>query len=75
MRAAKALLWFILGLLLAFPLLLDAQIPDTANRYKRDLIRNARLEWGLDAPISTLAAQIHQESTWNAEARSPVADP
>lgn len=65
-------MWFLLGLLLAFPILLYAQIPSGATKYKRDLIRNARLEWGLDAPISTFAAQIHQESTWNPDAKSPV---
>lgn len=50
----------------------SAQIPPDAGRYKRDLVRNARLVWGLDAPISTFAAQIHQESTWRADAKSPV---
>lgn len=43
-----------------------------AARYQRDLTRNARLVWGLDAPVATFAAQIHQESRWNANARSPV---
>jgi soluble lytic murein transglycosylase-like protein len=28
--------------------------------------------WGLDAPIATFAAQIHQESRWIVTARSPV---
>lgn len=48
------------------------QIPMDASRYKRDLIRNARLVWGLDAPTSTFAGQIHQESGWRADAVSPV---
>lgn len=49
-----------------------AQIPPDAHRYKRDLIRNSRLVWGLDAPTSTFAGQIHQESGWRADAVSPV---
>lgn len=49
-----------------------AQIPPDAGKYKRDLTRNSRLEWGLDAPISTFAAQIHQESGWRSDAKSPV---
>lgn len=48
------------------------QIPLNAERYQRTLTRTAQSEWGLDAPVATLAAQIHQESRWNANARSPV---
>lgn len=47
-----------------------AQIPADANHYKRDLIRVAHSEWGLDAPVSTFAAQIHQESGWREDAQS-----
>lgn len=49
-----------------------AQIPEDAYRYKRDLIRNATMVWGLSAPVATFAAQIHQESTWKPNAVSPV---
>lgn len=49
-----------------------AQIPRDAAKYKRDLIRNARLVWGMSAPTATFAAQIHQESSWNPDAVSPV---
>lgn len=49
-----------------------AEIPDQAERYRRDLTRIAQAEWGLDAPVSTFAAQIHQESRWKFDARSPV---
>jgi soluble lytic murein transglycosylase-like protein len=49
-----------------------ADAPREAQRYQRDLTRNARLVWGLDAPVATFAAQIHQESGWRANARSPV---
>lgn len=46
--------------------------PREALRYKRDLTRIAHAEWGLNAPVSTFAAQIHQESRWRENARSPV---
>lgn len=47
-------------------------IPHDAQRHQRDLTRNARLVWGLDAPVATFAAQIHQESRWRSEAVSQV---
>ncbi len=48
------------------------QIPRDAEQYRRTLVRAAHLEWGLDAPIATLAGQVHQESRWRHNARSPV---
>lgn len=51
---------------------LAAGIPPEATQYKRELIRNSHAVWGLDAPVATFAAQIHQESTWRADAKSPV---
>lgn len=45
-------------------------IPRAAEQYRRDLVRVARHGFGLDAPIATLAAQVHQESSWRADARS-----
>lgn len=56
----------------ASPALATETIPHEAVRYQRDLTRNARLVWGLDAPVATFAAQIHQESRWNPTARSQV---
>ncbi|MBI4804447.1 MAG: transglycosylase SLT domain-containing protein [Desulfovibrio sp.] len=47
-------------------------IPAQAARYRADLTRCARVHWGLDAPVATFAAQIHQESRWRADAKSPV---
>ena len=49
-----------------------AQVPQDAARYRLDLRRQAQLVWGIDAPVSTFAAQIHQESRWRANATSPV---
>lgn len=49
-----------------------AEVPDQAERYRRDLTRIAQAEWGLDAPVATFAAQIHQESRWQFNAKSPA---
>lgn len=50
-----------------------AEVPRAADQYRRDLIRNARAVLGLEAPIATLAAQIHQESGWRPDAKSAYA--
>lgn len=55
-------------LLVCLPAL--AEVPREALQYRRDLTREARAAMGLQAPIATLAGQIHQESAWNASARS-----
>lgn len=47
-------------------------IPHQAQTYRGELVRNARMVWGLDAPVATFAAQVHQESAWNARAVSRV---
>lgn len=60
----------LLGLVMLLQGIAAAQIPAGADRYKRDLIRNVRLEWGLDAPIASFAAQIEQESAWSTDATS-----
>lgn len=67
--AVLALLAACLGTFL--PRIAAAQeIPRVAQHYRSDLIRCARAEWGLDAPCAVFAAQVHQESFWNADARS-----
>ncbi|MCA6974494.1 transglycosylase SLT domain-containing protein [Pectobacterium carotovorum] len=47
-------------------------IPRAAQAYRSDVIRSARLDWGMNAPIADFAAQLHQESGWNPRAVSPV---
>ena len=47
-------------------------IPQQAQKHRALLTREARAQWGMDAPIATFAAQIHQESTWREDAVSPV---
>lgn len=51
----------------------ESGVPRAAYQYQRDLIRNARVVWGIAAPIATFAAQIHQESGWRADAKSKYA--
>lgn len=63
--------------ILAAALAAQAQAADwqtRANAYKRELIREARAEIGLSAPVAMLAAQIHQESLWRPNARSKYAN-
>lgn len=50
----------------------QAQTPPTANKYRAQLVRAAHAQWGLDAPIAALAAQVHQESGWQPQAVSRV---
>lgn len=49
-------------------------IPRDCLQHRRDLVRNARMVWGMDAPIATFAAQMAQESSCRANAHSPYAD-
>lgn len=42
----------------------EVQIPRTALQHRATLIREARTVWGLNAPVSIFAAQIHTESNW-----------
>lgn len=48
------------------------QVPEAAARYRADLTRAAHTQWGLNAPVASLAAQVHQESAWNPLAVSRV---
>ncbi|MEY2875974.1 MAG: hypothetical protein RLZZ373_3345 [Pseudomonadota bacterium] len=50
----------------------DPPLPANAKRWRSDLTRAAHTVWGLDAPVPAFAAQVHQESTWNPDAVSPV---
>jgi soluble lytic murein transglycosylase-like protein len=61
---------FLLLVLLAVPA--RGQIPAQANIYRARLTREARTAWGLEAPVALFAAQVHQESGWREDARSPV---
>lgn len=50
-----------------------AEPPRAALKYRADLVRSARLAFGLDAPVAVMAGQVHQESAWRPDARSPYA--
>lgn len=72
-KTIRVALLVIIALVIGLPLLAIAgAIPHEAARYRADLTRNSRLVWGLDAPVATFAAQIHQESRWRPDAVSPV---
>ena len=67
-------LWLVVSLLMLAtcqPVCANA-IPSAAKQHQALLIRSARAVWGLDAPVATFAAQVHQESRWRADAKSPV---
>ena len=50
----------------------QAQVPPDAGRYRLMLTRAAHAQWGLQAPVAALAAQVHQESSWRPQAVSRV---
>ena len=68
----RALIVAILALATLAASAAEVAIPREAQRHQRDLTRAARQVWGLDAPVATFAAQIHQESRWRANALSHV---
>ncbi len=47
-------------------------VPRAALKHRAELTRAAHATWGLNAPIPVFAAQIQQESGWNAAALSHV---
>lgn len=50
----------------------QANAQELAAQYRGELTRSAYRVFGPSAPVATLAAQIHQESAWRADARSRV---
>lgn len=72
--AVSFLLGIVIGAIATVSLLIGTAfgqtIPPAAARYKHDLTKIARSVWGLDAPISSLAAQLHQESAFRQDAVS-----
>lgn len=63
----------IFTVLLIISVVAEAAVPRAAERYRDDLTRQCRFLWGINCPVATLAAQIHQESMWRAHARSAYA--
>ena len=63
--------WLAFLMVLSWPAHAHAEpIPAAAQRYRSEVIRAARVEGGLSAPVAVFAAQLEQESGWNPEARS-----
>ena len=50
----------------------ETTIPRAAQQYRAQLTREARAVWGMDAPVSVFAAQIHTESWWRNDTVSGV---
>lgn len=48
-------------------------IPSHSALYRIKLTREVTSQFGLNAPVARFAAQIHQESGWRPDARSPFA--
>ena len=67
-----AVLVFVLLARSQLVLVAHAQVPAQAARYRAELVRAAHSQWGLDAPVAALAAQVHQESGWRPDAVSHV---
>lgn len=51
----------------------QVRIPQVAVMYRLAIEREAVRNFGLDAPVARLAAQIHQESGWRSDAASAYA--
>lgn len=47
-------------------------VPDASAMYRRWVEQAVGEEWGVDGSPARLAAQLHQESSWNPKARSAV---
>jgi len=50
----------------------QTQLPKNSYQYRAMVIQNARQYWGPDANVALFAAQFHQESAWNNDAKSHV---
>lgn len=50
----------------------SVHVTDVSARYRLLVEQAAVDEWGVEASPARLAAQLHQESSWNAQARSAV---
>ena len=67
-----AILCCLLGLAGAPAHAAETKIPRAALQYRGQLIREARAAWGMNAPVSVFAAQIHTESWWRNDTVSSV---
>jgi len=56
--------WLALGYLCSLVHAAEVTIPRAAQQYRATLTRAAHATWGMDAPVSVFAAQVHTESWW-----------
>lgn len=54
------------------PVFAAEPVPAAMLKYRSEIVRAARMEEGLNAPVAMYAGQVEQESGGNEEARSPV---
>lgn len=74
-RVNRAMLLIAFGLFLCIiGIGLAVAEPTAAKPYRSQVIRNVRVVWGMDGPVAMSGAQIQQESGWNPNAHSSVAD-
>ena len=64
--------WLALGFLCGLAHAADVTIPRAAQQYRATLVRAAHATWGMDAPVSVFAAQVHTESWWRNDTVSQV---
>lgn len=67
--------WLMLLAFTGYQLLFNdasGQVPAAALQHQRELTRIVQQEFGLTGPVALHAAQIHQESIWQANVDSPV---
>lgn len=73
-RAIRGVLFILLGFLVtvAARAATPVRVPDSAALYRHYVEQAASEVWGVEASPARLAAQIHQESSWDPGARSDV---
>ena len=64
--------WLALGFLCGLAHAAEITIPRAAEAHRATLVRAAHATWGLDAPVSVFAAQVHTESWWRNDTVSHV---
>lgn len=70
------LVWLLVAAVLTWGAVAHAQvrIPQASATYRLQVEREAARHFGLEAPAARIAAQLHAESAWRPDARSPFAE-
>jgi hypothetical protein len=72
LAGAALVVWFVALAACAYVRMAHAGVPERCRQYQRQITSEAYNLFGIDAPVATLAAQIHQESGCRPAATSPV---